>query len=185
LRAASDEEPDAQWRKAPAYLQGRTLGSPVWQTVWPLTPAAGLAEPTRSNSPLKDVLEKIEAARPPRSVGLIAGSTATKLATQRKELVTLPDAGAVNAARKWTDSTPTVPEWDSGSQLLFGAAALERSRRAKPDALTTEFRTAFVAFLPPRVPHTDEDARRKDEAERWKKFHAALDTIRTVQKNRP
>ncbi|WP_171469316.1 multiheme c-type cytochrome [Frigoriglobus tundricola] len=186
LRAASDEEPDAQWRKDAAHLHGRRLGAPQWQTVWPLTPAAALAAPTRAGSPLKDLLEKIEVPLPSRSVGSVAIESATRLAVERKRLVGFADADAVRASRKWLDTANlTVPEWDSGSQLLFGMAALERSRSAKPETLTAQFRTAFAAFVPPRVPLTDEAARRHDERDRWNTFHATVGTIRNVQNNRP
>jgi len=186
LRPASDEEPDAQWRKEAGHLHGRKIGSPQWQTVWPLTPAAALAAPARASSPLKDLLEPIEVPQPSRSVGLVASRSALRLTAERKQLVSLPDGEAVRAARKWLgDANLTAPEWDSGSQLLFGMAALERARSANPGTLTAEFRTAFAAFIPPRVPLTDEDARRQDERDRWNKLHAAVDTIRNGQKNRP
>ena len=63
LRAVADEDPDANWRKESAYLDGRPIGLPPWQTIWPLTPAAGMPKPTRADSPLRPVLVVMEERR--------------------------------------------------------------------------------------------------------------------------
>jgi hypothetical protein len=190
LRA--DPDTDAQWRKDPQWLDGRPLGVPAWQTVWPMTPAAGMPAPRRADSLLKSVLEVMEVRRSPdiakASAGVsphplrirpevsrsadaerltaAANRSIGDLGAKRSELMKLADKQAVDQARTFLlPATPQVPEWDSAAQLYFGLAALERANGSRPKVLP-KFRTGLEAF----------------RANDWSGAAQALEAIRAAQK---
>jgi hypothetical protein len=171
LRAVTDEDPAEGWRRDSVYLAGRPLGVPPWQTIWPLTPAAGMPKPTRGDSVMNPVLVVMEARlrANPEKTASTASALAGQLKKQRLGEGALSDADAVARVRGlFPDSAPAVAEWDSAAQMFFGMAALERARR-EPKNIPPAFKTGLDAF----------------RAEDWKGAAGALDEIRKIQKNRP
>jgi hypothetical protein len=165
------DEDGTHWRRTPAYLDGRAPGQPPWQTIWPLTPAAGLAAPTRASAPLAAVLAQMEGRRWYDSgrAEEVARTTAGKLHARLREEVDVPDGEAVSRLKKLLpDSAPQVPEWDSAVQLFFAAAALERASRPTPDGIPQQFGQILGDF----------------RTENWNGVTAKLNAIREKQKKR-
>lgn len=160
------------WRQDVNYLAGRTPGVPGWQTIWPVTPAAGLAVPTRADSRVKDVLQVVEQPRHPRTgIPTTARTVAEQLKKHRVELVNMPDAEVTRLAEakfpQAGSSPPSVPEWDSAAQMLFGLAALERARPGDHKQTQPEFQKAIKALRTNTWPEFD-----------WPALTSALDAHR-------
>jgi hypothetical protein len=172
-----DKAAGSDWRND--VLNGRPLGVPPWQTIWPLTPAIGLTPPqpsglfdkakTKYEPGLRALIKTMEAPRPPSAekVRPLATKTAGELTALRLELNAWPDAAFVGEAeRVFAKLDPRARDLDSGLQLFFGLAALDRarSRGATPNPA---FRAATDAYR----------ATGLSDAERWEKFRPPLETL--------
>lgn len=184
LHAATDE--DDHWRKDEKNLNGRPIGSTPWQTIWPVTHAAGLDKPARANSEVAALVRLMEGETgqkgpdgQPRvnrhaksgEAKALALATAEKLATLRRESVkTVPDpAVAAKAAEFFPKGAPLVPEWDSAGQLFFGLAALEYAKGPPDAAAVKKFGAGAAAFRARQFPPSKTD---------WANVKAAFEAIR-------
>lgn len=171
------------WRDDPAVLAARPIGVPAWQAVWPVAPTIGLTphQPDglfakASAKPLPAVLALAKAMEGRRPTGTAkaqqhAQPAAAALTALRVELVAWPEAEfAREASAAFATLTPAAEDWDSGLQLLFGLAALERSRPRDEKRLAL-FRDAFGAYRgPPAM-----------ESERWQKMDKAIKQLHPKQ----
>jgi hypothetical protein len=166
------DEDGTHWRRDLAYLDGRPPGQPPWQTIWPMTPAAGIGAPKRNDAPLKSVIVLMEARRWPAPVQVekVVNPMITKLQAGLRETVGLSDEEAVSRVKIVLPAgAPQVPEWDSAVQLFFATAALERARNPAPSDVPKEFGQILGAF----------------RSENWKEVTENLNAIRVIQKARP
>lgn len=177
----ADGEPwSSAWRNE--VLGDRPIGTPPWQTVWPVTPALGLKphQPkelfakaaARHEPPVQALLKAIHQPRPALAADVQPGARATAevLGRLRAELSAWPDAEFPGLARKaFDDLDPFAPDWDSAVQMLFGLGALERRRIAGEPGTTPApvYQSAFDAYRDTKSP----------EAERWKKIRPPLDLM--------
>ncbi len=165
----------ADWRRSEKYLAGRPLGSPPWQTIWPMTFAPGIETPKRDKSPLAGMVLAMETPRPAKAkdAGAKANTTVAELAKLRRELVAQSDAEVENTSRAhFPKGAPRVPELDSASQLFFGLAALEYAR-GKPDADTVKkYRDGVAAFR-----SLDPNDKWSSTEKKWKNLMGALDAL--------
>ncbi|MBP3957474.1 hypothetical protein J8F10_19680 [Gemmata sp. G18] len=144
-----ESEKYGDWRKSAGYLGDRPPGVPPWQTIWPLTSAAGIASPKRDQSLLKTVVLAMETPRPAKADAAEGvAKTAAKLSGDlRRELVSLPGEQVEGRARAYFPGNAlAVPEWDSATQLFFGLAALEYARGKPSDAAVKKYRSGVTAF---------------------------------------
>ncbi len=135
------------WRRDADSLGGRPPGLPPWQTIWPLTPAAGMDAPKRTE--LTALVELMEARRrpDPGRAERAATASAAQLRTRRRETVALPDEQAVSRLKGLLPpGAPAVAEWDSAAQVFFGSAALERSLHPSAKDVPIAFRHFLDAF---------------------------------------
>ena len=166
------------WRDR--VLAGRPPGVPPWQTIWPVTPAIGLdpqrpkdlfaGATSRPHEPLAELLKSIQTLRPAPAgkVQPHAAKAASALRALRTEMSVWPDAAFVPIADgAFGHLHPGARDWDSGLQVLFGLAALDRSRPPNPER-EKWFREAFEAY------------RQTDalEAKRWPKLEGAVQQLR-------
>ena len=172
----------ADWRRSDAYLgaepeakppiSGRPLGSPPWQTIWPVTFAPGIEFPKRDKALLADVIRAMETPRPPKAdnAGKVAKTTAEQLKTKREALVLMsgPDVQRESWAL-FPKGAPLVPEWDSASQLFYGLVAREYSHGTPPKPIQDKYRAAVRAFRA-------QDWARPDES--WGRVKDAFDALR-------
>jgi hypothetical protein len=161
------------FRQEPDYLAGRAPGVAPWQTIWPITPAAGIPHPTRDQSALKELLVLVEKPRYPRAgIPDKARAFADALKARRAALASMPDAAALPlAAGEFPKAVPGKPvvrfaEWDSAAQYLWGMAAMERARGGRAQSLP-QFQKALTALRTDRWPEFD-----------WPALTSALDAIR-------
>ena len=150
------------WRQDAEYLGARRPGTPSWQTIWPITPAAGIASPSRADSRVKELLQVAEDPRHPRTgIPENARTAAEALKHYRGELVALPDAEAVKRVKllfpppKPGAEEPRLREWDSAAQMFFGLAALKRSRTPASKQAPAEFHKAVEALRTNTWPEFD------------------------------
>ncbi|MBY0461206.1 MAG: hypothetical protein K2V38_28110, partial [Gemmataceae bacterium] len=144
LRVPDEGQKHPDWRGSEAYLQGRPLGVPPWQTIWPVTSAPGLEEPHRLSA--KPVARPgwvtMESPRPAKAeaASAVAKPAAEALARQRVALVAAADAEVEREARAFfPPGAPLVPEWDTAPQLFLGLKAMEYTRsNGAPDAETVK-----------------------------------------------
>jgi hypothetical protein len=167
----------AEWRGE--VLEGRALGAPVWQTVWPVLPAIGLS-PQRSialgeqNSkpdPVPVLVRAMQTGRPVAAdVRPLAATAASELKKYRVGLDKMSDAQALDMmGNVFVHFELRAPDWDSALQTLFGLAALERSipnKRRDPQREKL-FREAFDAYRRTDLP----------EADRWPEIRGAVQTL--------
>jgi hypothetical protein len=166
LRAASDANSEAQWRKTPETLAGRPLGATPWQPIWPMTHAAGVATPTRDAAPLRDVTRAMSVTRPNReSVADSGRRGAEQMASRRMRLASQSGVDCeAEALRLLPPESLRVPEWDSAAQLFFAFAAFER---ASPRPRVPEFRKMLAALRTEDWPQVN-----------WAEVDKALEAIR-------
>ena len=139
----------ADWRRSDAYLDGRPLGAPPWQTIWPMTSAAGLDSPKRDRSDLVEVVGAMEKSRPAKAEAArsVASTAVERMTRERKALVKMSDAEVERTAWAYfPKGAPLVPEWDSASQLFYGLAAMEYARGKPDDATVKKYRAGVTAF---------------------------------------
>lgn len=152
LRAPA-KETGGDWRQSLNATGGRPLGVAPWQPIWPLTSAAGLAEPKRDKAELSAVVLAAE-SRPTRNAGPVAAAAAKKMADLRGEWLKLPDTDK-SAVTKLADyvtkaGTPDVPDWDSAAQLFYARAALARAKWN--GGIVTDFEVVRNALRPREGP---------------------------------
>jgi hypothetical protein len=137
-----------------------------------MTDGAGIAEPKRGDSPLKDVVLAMSGSRPKRAeAASTAQRVAAEMAKRREKLVGEPGAVVEAQARALLPRSPLrVPEWDSAGQLFFAYSAMERARPGRAE-LVPEFRKALAALRSDDWPLV-----------KWAEVDDALDAIR---KNHP
>lgn len=167
----------AEWRGE--VLEGRAIGAPAWQTVWPVLPAIGLkpqrsiALGTRGNDPDPVVVlaGAMQTGRPVAAdVRPLAATAATELKKFRVGLNRMSDAQIAQAMRgAFEPFELRAPDWDSGLQTLFGLAALERSipNKARDPHREKLFREAFEAYRRTDLPETD----------RWPTIRTAIEEL--------
>lgn len=149
----------AEWRGK--VLDGRIPGAPPWQAVWPVVPAIGLtphqpadlfAKAGAKPAPAVAKLVKAMETRRPATAGSVrqpSKDAATALAALRAELAAWPEAEFARETKGvFAELTPKAQDWDSGLQLMFGLAALERSR-PNDERRKAMFRDAFGAYRGP------------------------------------
>jgi hypothetical protein len=127
------------WRSEEPARGDRSLGSLKWQTIWPVTAAAEFGA-------VRPVVTAMQRARPVgyREIGPVAQQSAAKLSELRQNLVGAADADLVSRSRQaFVGGIGENPEWDTDGQVLWGLAALQRSRLI--DRPTGEFDRAFDA----------------------------------------
>jgi hypothetical protein len=166
LRVDDDDARD--WRKNPKYLEGRPLGAPPWQTIWPMTHAAGLDTPKRDESPTHNIILAMEKPRPASAVVVspVASAVASDMTALRQKWAKMPGAEVEKYARGlFPKSVPYVPEWDTAGQLFFGYAALERGRVKNAKDVNPAFRDGVIGF------------REQD----WKRVEKALGTLGDIR----
>lgn len=183
LHAATDE--DEHWRKDDKNLNGRPIGSTPWQTIWPVTHAAGLGNPARANSEVAALVRLMEGETGQKNADgsvrvnrhaksgeakALALTTAEKLASLRRELATAPAASvAAKAEAFFPKGAPLVPEWDSAGQLFFGLASLEYAKGQPNAATVKKFGAGAAAFRARQFPPSKAD---------WANVKAAFEAIR-------
>ncbi len=188
--AACHHNLPAEWRGQ--VLGTRPPGVPPWQAIWPVTPALGLQPPhsaellggARAKGELEKLLTAIETARPAgaRAIHSDDGkgkalTAASALRELRMELNALSEAEAIKRAQavlggsRTPDGTVVIPDWDSGLQMLFGLAALDRAQYPKGAPRNKNrdelFRAAFTAYRETGRP----------EIERWPEVVKAITAL--------
>ncbi|MBM3979886.1 MAG: hypothetical protein FJ304_06310 [Planctomycetes bacterium] len=155
LRAATDPSLEAQWRKDPK-LTGHLMGLPGWQPIWPMTIAAGIDQPTLDTANLKSVTSAMSVPRPKRAdIATLAKQGSGTMSELRGRLIRAERIdGEFPLTGLFQSPPPRVPEWDSAVQLLYGYAALERSKEGK-SPLVPEFRKALAALRTDDWPHVN------------------------------
>jgi hypothetical protein len=148
LKIDEAKAPYANWRRSDTYPGDRPAGSIPWQMIWPITDAPGIAKPSRKESEVWPVLDVMEKPRPARfgDAKKVAADTLAKMHARRLEVVGWPDEKVLAEARGFFPTgSPTIPEWDTATQLFFGYAALDRAGKPSEELLK-RYRDAVRVF---------------------------------------
>lgn len=150
LRISEPNEPSADWRKSAEYLAGRPLGTPLWQILWPLGSAPGVAHPPRAEallSPVATLMEGSSRWPPARGVPPIALQMAQTLRKERMGWVAAPDADVQRQVQRYLSHKGKLfPEWDTAQQLFYGLAAFDRAQGHYSEQLLKSYQSAMTAF---------------------------------------
>jgi len=149
----SPEEDKSHWRRSNWHLDGRPLGSIPWQTLWPVTSAAGLPQPSRTAAAAAPVVRLMEGetgrfrfAKAPAAKGLALNTAGTLAALRIAEARGVADPTVpASVAGLFPSGAPLVPEWDSAEQLFFGLAALEYAKGPPGAAVVTKYQKGVGA----------------------------------------
>lgn len=179
-------DPNA-WRGA--VLKDRSPGAPPWQAIWPVTPAIGLTPPqpptiftnppatheAAAHKAIADLVRDFQRVRPAAAKNVQPRATAAAAALRelRVELSAWPDekfAGPADGV--FGRLTDGARDFDSGLQVLFGLAVLERRRGAPDPDRNRLFGAAFRAYRAINDP----------EQARWPEIEKAIKTLRPMSK---
>lgn len=150
LRIAKPNDPSADWRTLEDYLAGRPLGVPLWQILWPVGSAPGLAKPSRADTLLSPVVTLMEGSHrwpPAHAVPPVVLQIAQTLRDKRNGWVAAPDADVQQEVQRFlSEGGKLWPEWDTAQQLYYGLAAFDRVQGHYSEQLLKTYQSAMRAF---------------------------------------